>query len=69
MLINKLLLKLHEKPIIVHTIDNFIKLNVIDYIIVAVPNDFLDYTKELISKYYNTNKSYCRWRYKIREYL
>lgn len=36
----KQFLKLHEKPIIILTIDNFIKLNVVDYMVIALPSDF-----------------------------
>ena len=45
-------LKLGKKPIIIHTIEKFIETKKIDEIIIAVPEDFVEYTKQLIEEYF-----------------
>ena len=52
----KQFLKIGDKPIIIHTIDKFNNCADIDKVIVAVPSDWIEYTKELISKNITTDK-------------
>lgn len=48
----KQFLKIGAKPIIVHTIEQFIISNKIDKIIVATPESWKSYTEDVIRKYY-----------------
>lgn len=48
----KQFLKIGEKPIIIHTIEQFIISNKIDKIIVATPENWKSYTEDVINKYY-----------------
>ncbi len=53
----KQFMKLGSKPIIIHTIEQFIVHNKIDYIIVIVPKAWINNTNDLIKKYiYQTDK-------------
>lgn len=47
----KQFLEIHGKPIIVHTIEYFQKNTEIDYICVVVLDDYIDYMKQLISRF------------------
>ena len=47
----KQFLKMHEKPIIVHTIEVFEKSEEIDSIIVACVKEWIDYLDEIVKKY------------------
>lgn len=47
----KQFLMLGEKPIIIHTIEQFIVADKIDHIIVAVPETWINYTRDIIDKY------------------
>ena len=47
----KQFLMLGQKPILVHTIEQFIISNYIDYIVVAVPENWINYTLDIINKY------------------
>lgn len=47
----KQFLMLGEKPIIIHTIEQFLISSVIDEIIVAVPENWISYTQDIIDKY------------------
>lgn len=47
----KQFLMLGEKPIIIHTIEQFIVADKIDHIVVAVPETWINYTKDIIDKY------------------
>ena len=47
----KQFLMLGQKPILVHTIEQFIISNMIDYIVVAVPENWVNYTLDIINKY------------------
>ena len=47
----KQFLMLGKKPILVHTIEQFIVCNEIDNIIVAVPDSWINYTLDIINKY------------------
>lgn len=49
----KQFLKIGEKPIIIHTIEQFIISNKIDKIIVATPESWKSYTEDVINKYYS----------------
>lgn len=51
----KQFISIDNKPIIIHTISNFIDLDSIDLIIVAIPNDYLEYTRNLIEEFYPNN--------------
>lgn len=51
-------LKIGEKPIIIHTIEKFLKTKEIDEIIVAVPEVFFNYTKQLIEEYFDNKRVY-----------
>lgn len=52
----KQFLSIESKPIIVHTIDQFIISNKIDSIIVAIPENWKSYTEDIIDKYFPENK-------------
>ena len=52
----KQFLSLGEKPIIVHTIEQFLISPVIEHIIVAVPENWINYTKDIIEKYCNSDR-------------
>lgn len=47
----KQFLMLGEKPIIIHTIEQFIVADKIDHIVVAVPENWINYTTDIIEKY------------------
>lgn len=49
--IPKQFLELGKKPIIIHTIEKFLVSPKIDYIVVGVHGDWLDYMEELLHKY------------------
>lgn len=52
----KQFLNIGSRPIIVHTIDQFIISNRIDKIIVAIPENWKSYTEDILEKYYPNNK-------------
>ena len=47
----KQFLMLGKKPILVHTIEQFVICNDIDYIVVAVPENWINYTLDIVNKY------------------
>lgn len=47
----KQFLMLGEKPIIIHTIEQFLVSPAIDEIVVGVPENWIDYTEDIIEKY------------------
>lgn len=47
----KQLLTLGEKPIIIHTIEQFLISPVIEAIVVAVPENWISYTQDIVEKY------------------
>lgn len=47
----KQFLMLGEKPIIIHTIEQFLISPVIDEVIVAVPDNWMSYTQDIVDKY------------------
>ena len=47
----KQFLMLGQKPILVHTIEQFIICNDIDYVVVAVPENWINYTLDIVNKY------------------
>lgn len=47
----KQFLMLGEKPIIIHTIEQFLISPVIDEVIVAVPDNWISYTQDIVDKY------------------
>lgn len=47
----KQFLKLSNKPIIIHTIEQFILSNCVDKIVVTIAPDFQNYLKDLLSEY------------------
>lgn len=47
----KQFLMLGEKPIIIHTIEQFLISPVIDNVIVAVPENWISYTQDIVDKY------------------
>lgn len=47
----KQFLMLGEKPIIIHTIEQFLVSTVIDEIVVAVPENWISYTQDIVDKY------------------
>lgn len=49
----KQFLTLGNKPILIHTIEKFIKAKEIDKIIVAVPENWKQYSRDLIKQYYD----------------
>lgn len=51
----KQFLNIGEKPIIVHTIEKFLVSPDIDYVIIGVPDEWLDYTENLLKKYLYNN--------------
>jgi 2-C-methyl-D-erythritol 4-phosphate cytidylyltransferase len=51
----KQFLPLHDKVILLHTIDRFLSYNPDIRIIICCPKDFLNYTKELLSKHQYPN--------------
>ncbi len=52
----KQFLTLGTKPIIIHTIEQFLVSKDIDYIIVAVPDSWINYTQDIIDKYCKNDK-------------
>lgn len=51
----KQFLLLGDRPIIIHTLDQFIISPYIDKIVVAVPENWLNYTKDIVEKYCYSN--------------
>jgi len=51
-------LPLGEKPILVHTMEQFVMNPQIDHIVVVVADDWLQYTEDLLAKYRLTSKPY-----------
>lgn len=49
----KQFLEIRKKPIIIHTIEKFLVSENIDYIVIGVHSDWLDYMEDLIKKYLN----------------
>lgn len=47
----KQFLMLGEKPILIHTVEQFIIADKIDHIVIAVPESWINYTKDIIDKY------------------
>lgn len=47
----KQFLMLGEKPILIHTVEQFIVSDKIDHIVIAVPETWINYTKDIIDKY------------------
>lgn len=54
--IPKQFLMLGDKPVLVHTIEQFVLCNEIDKIILAVPEKWYTYSKDLIKKYFDNDK-------------
>ena len=52
----KQFLMLGEKPILIHTLEQFIIADKIDHIVVAVPENWINYTKDIIDKYCNDDR-------------
>ena len=52
----KQFLMLGEKPILVHTIEQFIICKDIDYIVVAVPENWIRYTTDIVNKYFKNER-------------
>lgn len=52
----KQFLTLGTKPIIIHTIEQFLVSKDIDYIIVAVPDSWINYTQDIVDKYCKSDK-------------
>ena len=51
----KQFLTIGSKPILIHTLEQFIISNKIDEIIVATPENWMSYTEDIISKFYPNN--------------
>ena len=51
----KQFMMLSEKPIIIHTIEQFVINKDIDKIIVCTPKNWISYTEDLIKKYIKNN--------------
>lgn len=51
----KQFLTVGNKPILIHSIEKFLEVDDFNKIIVSSPKDFIDYTKELIEKYFPEN--------------
>lgn len=47
----KQFLQLHDKPILIHTIEKFILHNRIDQIIIATPKEWINHTNDILNKY------------------
>lgn len=54
--IPKQFLMLGNKPILIHTIEQFLISSEIDKIIIAVPQNWKSYTEDLVKKYYETSE-------------
>lgn len=54
--IPKQFIELNGKPIIIYTIEKFLNVEEVDKIVISVIEEYIDYTKELISKHLNTDK-------------
>ena len=54
--IPKQFILINDKPIIIYTIEKFLIVNEIDKVIVAVGGNYINYTKELIDAYLDTDK-------------
>ena len=44
-----------NKPILIHSIEKFLEVDDFNKIIISSPKDFIDYTKELVEKYFPKN--------------
>ncbi|MFR5876235.1 MAG: IspD/TarI family cytidylyltransferase [Eubacterium sp.] len=53
--IPKQFLEINNKPIIIMTVDKFVQSNLFDKLYICVNELWLDYTKDLLSKYYDKN--------------
>jgi len=59
---------LRGKPILVHTLEAFARADVVRHIIVAVPEGYVQHTRELIANFVHSNETAARIGYsKIRE--
>lgn len=47
----KQFLQLHDKPILIHTLEKFILNNRIDQIIIATPKEWINHTNDILNKY------------------
>ncbi|MCR5587526.1 MAG: 2-C-methyl-D-erythritol 4-phosphate cytidylyltransferase [Lachnospiraceae bacterium] len=56
----KQFLMLKDKPIIVHTVEKFYKHDKISKVIVLVPNDWVEYTEELMDEYFGDGNGVCQ---------
>ena len=56
----KQFLMLKDKPIIVHTVEKFYKHDKISKVIVLVPNDWVEYTEELMDEYFGDGNRTCQ---------
>ena len=54
----KQFLPLGDKPIIIHTLEQFVVNPSVDHIITVVPEEWLQYTEDLLAKYKLTDKPY-----------
>ena len=52
----KQFLMLGGKPIIVHTVEQFLISDKIDHIVIAVPENWINYTKDIVDKYCKNDK-------------
>ena len=52
----KQFLNIGNRPIIIHTIEQFLISNRVDKIIVATPENWRSYTEDVIEKYYPSNE-------------
>lgn len=51
----KQFLTVGNKPILIHSIEKFLEVDDFNKIIISSPKDFIDYTKELVEKYFPEN--------------
>ena len=51
----KQFLMVGNKPILIHSVEKFLKVNEIDKIIVSSPKDYINTTKNLIHEYFGNN--------------
>lgn len=54
--IPKQFLILAKKPILVHSVEKFLKVSVINFICVGTPEIWIDYTKKVLNKYFKNHK-------------
>ena len=57
----KQFLSLGQKPIIIHTIEQFLISTNIDEIVVAVPQNWISYTADIINRYCKDKKKKMFW--------